>query len=151
NRQGTLDPQSSAARLYNTTQGLVALHALGLRPRHDPLPVFAKILEADYKTLPPYTTSFFPLAYQCWAKKLPADADRKIRALMVPAEDGYLHNHIAATFHMVHYDRLLGKKTQKAVAMLRRTLREQKPDGSWMLNPLARDRHATFDAVFVLH
>ncbi len=29
-------------------------------------------------------------------------------------------------------------------------MREQKPDGSWMLNPLARDRHATFDAVFML-
>ena len=23
-------------------------------------------------------------------------------------------------------------------------------DGSWMLNPAARDRHATFDAMFVL-
>jgi hypothetical protein len=35
--------------------------------------------------------------------------------------------------------------------MLARVLRDQKPDGSWLLNPPARDRHATFDAVFVVH
>jgi len=29
-------------------------------------------------------------------------------------------------------------------------LRDQKPDGSWLLNPPARDRHATFDAMFCL-
>ena len=34
--------------------------------------------------------------------------------------------------------------------MLKRVLRDQKADGSWMLNPPARDRHATFDAVFIL-
>jgi geranylgeranyl transferase type-2 subunit beta len=151
NRRGTLDPQSAAGRLYNTTQGLVALHALGLRPKYDALPVFREILKADYKTLPPYTTSFFPLAYLCSGQDFPDEADRKIRALMLPAKDGYLHNHIAATFHMVHYDRLLGRKTAQAEAMLKRVLREQKPDGSWMLNPPARDRHATFDAVFVLY
>ena len=27
----------------------------------------------------------------------------------------------------------------------------QKPDGSWLLNPPSWDRHACFDAVFVLH
>ena len=34
--------------------------------------------------------------------------------------------------------------------MLRRVLRDQKPDGSWMLNAPARDRHATFDATFIV-
>jgi geranylgeranyl transferase type-2 subunit beta len=34
--------------------------------------------------------------------------------------------------------------------MVKRTLRDQKADGSWLLNAPARDRHATFDAVFVL-
>jgi prenyltransferase beta subunit len=34
--------------------------------------------------------------------------------------------------------------------MVERALRDQKPDGSWLLNPPARDRHATFDAVFAL-
>jgi geranylgeranyl transferase type-2 subunit beta len=151
NRHGTLDPRSAAARLYNTTQGLVALHALGARPKYDPLPVFAEILKADYRKLPPYTTSFFPLAYQAYGKPFPADAERHIRGLMVQAADGYLHNHIAATFHMVHFNRLLGRKTARAGPLLKRILGDQKADGSWLLNPLARDRHATFDAVFVLH
>jgi geranylgeranyl transferase type-2 subunit beta len=150
NKKGTMDPASSAARLYNTTQGLVALHAMGVRPHYNPLPVFSEILKADYKALPPYTTSFFPLAYQAYGESLPKGADRKIRALMVQEEDGYLNNHIATTFHMVHYDRLLGTKTGRAEAMLKRVLREQKSDGSWLLNPPARDRHATFDAAFVL-
>jgi geranylgeranyl transferase type-2 subunit beta len=69
---------------------------------------------------------------------------------MIGADDGYLHEHIAATFHMVHYYRLLNEQTPKAEAIVRRVLREQKPDGSWLLNPPARDRHATFDAVYVL-
>jgi hypothetical protein len=50
NVKGTADPKAAQARLYNTTQGLVALHALGLKPRYDPLPVFEAILEkGDYK------------------------------------------------------------------------------------------------------
>lgn len=150
NERGTADPRSAQARVYNTTQGVVALHALGAAPRHDPLPVFAGVLEEDYKTLAAYTTSFFPLAYLACGKPFPPEADRKIRPLMVPAEDGYLHEHIAATFHMVHYYRLLQEPSPKAEAILRRTLREQKPDGSWLLNTPSRDRHATFDAVFVL-
>jgi geranylgeranyl transferase type-2 subunit beta len=148
--RGTGNPRPSQARLYNTTQGLVALHALGLKPRYDPLPVLAAVLKEDYKTLPAYTTSFFPLAYRAYAKPFPAEEDRKIRALLTQADDGYLHNHIAATFHLVHYYRLMDAATPKADAMLRRVLRDQKADGSWLLNPPARDRHATFDAVFVL-
>jgi geranylgeranyl transferase type-2 subunit beta len=150
NRRGTMDPRSAMARLYNTTQALVALHALGDKPKYDPLPVFTKVLRADYRTLPPYTTSFFPLAYLAAGKPFPAAQDRKMRALMVQAADGYLNNHIAATFHKVHYDRLLGTRTDRAEAIVRRALRDQKADGSWLLNPAARDRHATFDAVFVL-
>jgi hypothetical protein len=34
--------------------------------------------------------------------------------------------------------------------MVARTLRDQKLDGSWLLNPPSRDRHATFDAVVIL-
>ncbi|HEV3263162.1 MAG TPA: prenyltransferase/squalene oxidase repeat-containing protein [Gemmataceae bacterium] len=147
---GTVDPESAQGRVYNTTQGLVALHALGLRPRYDPLPVFALVLKADYRQLPAYSTSFFPLAYQANGQRLPPAPDRKLRATMTQADDGYLNDHIAATFHAVHYYRLLGEKTPKSEAILRRTLRDQKPDGSWLLNPPARDRHATFDAVFVL-
>jgi prenyltransferase beta subunit len=150
NVKGTVDPKSAQGRVYNTTQGLVALHALGAKPRYDPLPVFAAVLEGDYRTLPAYSTSFFPLAYAACGKPFPPEADRKLRATMVQAEDGYLNDHVAATFHAVHYYRLLGVETPKAGPMLARVLRDQKPDGSWLLNPPARDRHATFDACFVL-
>jgi geranylgeranyl transferase type-2 subunit beta len=150
NVKGTVDPKSAQARVYNTTQGIVALHGLGLRPKYDPLPVFAAVLEGDYRTLPAYSSSFFPLAYEACGKRLPADADRKLRATMIQAEDGYLNDHIAATFHAVHYYHLMGQPTPRAEAMLRRVLRDQKHDGSWLLNPPSRDRHATFDAAVVL-
>src|SRR5262245_8251946 len=150
NVKGTVDPASAQARVYNTTQGLVALHGLGVRPKYDPLPVFAGVLEGGYKTLPAYSSSFFPLAYAACGKRLPADADRKLRATLVQADDGYLNDHIAATFHAVHYYKLLGAPTPRAEAMLRRVLRDQKEDGSWLLNPPARDRHATFDAAVIL-
>ncbi len=150
NVAGTVDPDSAQARTYNTTQGLVALHALGAPPRYDPLPVFEEILRADYRTLPPYSTSFFPLAYLCAGKPIPEQADRGIRALMVQDETGYLNDHVAATFHASHYYRLVGEETPKSQEMVARLLRDQKPDGSWLLNLPSRDRHATFDAVFTL-
>jgi geranylgeranyl transferase type-2 subunit beta len=150
NVRGTADPKAAQARLYNTTQGLVALHALGVKPRLNPLPVLEEILNEDYKKFPPYTTSFFPLAYAAYGEPLPINADRKIRALLVQTEDGYMRNHIAATFHLVHYYRLLGQSTPGAQAMLNRVVHDQKPDGSWLLNPPSWDRHACFDAVFVL-
>jgi geranylgeranyl transferase type-2 subunit beta len=150
NVRGTADPKASQARLYNTTQGLVALHALGLRPRYNPIPTLTAILQGDYKKFPLYTTSFFPLAYLAYGQPFPPEQDRKIRALFTQADDGYLQNHIAATFHMVHYFRLLGEPTPKADALLQRVVHDQKPDGSWLLNPPSWDRHAGFDAVFVL-
>ena len=150
NVAGTVDPASPQGRTYNTTQALVALQALGVKPRFDPLPVFEEILKQDYKTLPAYSTSFFPLAYLCAGKPIPEQADRSIRALMVQDDDGYLNNHIAATFHASHYYSLVGETTPKSGPMVARTLRDQKPDGSWLLNLPSRDRHATFDAVFTL-
>jgi geranylgeranyl transferase type-2 subunit beta len=147
---GSADPKSPQARLYNTTQALVALHALGAKPKHDPLPILAAILKEDYKKFPLYTTSFFPLAYQAAGERLPAEEDRKIRALMIQAEDGYVRNHIANSFHLVHYYRLMNEKTPLTDAMLKRVLRDQKADGSWLLNPPSWDVHAGFDAVFVL-
>lgn len=70
---------------------------------------------------------------------------------MVSKEDGFLHDHIAATFHAAHYYRLLGKKTPQSEALLDRAVRDQKPDGSYLLNLPSRDRHATYDAAFTLH
>lgn len=151
NVAGTVDPKSAEGRVYNTTQGIVALKALGLTPRFDPLPVFEEILKQDYKTLPAYSTSFFPLAYLAYGKPIPAEADRRIRATMVQADDGYLHDHIAATFHASHYYRLVGEPTPRAEAIIARMLKDQKPDGSWMLNRPSRDRHATYDGVFTLY
>jgi len=150
NRAGTVDPKSANGRLYNTTQGLVALHGLGAKPRFDPLPVFDDIMTKDYASLPPYTTSFFPLAYATQGKKFPKDYDRKIRALMVQDDDGYMHSHIANTFHLAHYYALMGEPTPKADAIIKRCLKDQNQNGSWLINPPARDRHATFDAVFTL-
>lgn len=147
---GTVDPKSAAGRAYNTTMAVMALRALGEKPRYDPLPVFDAVLTADYKTLPPYMTSFFPLAYLASDKPIPTEADQKLRALMEPGPDGYLHEHVAATFHAAHYYRLTDRETPKAEAMVKRTLLDQKADGSWVRNPPARDRHATFDAVFIL-
>ena len=150
NVQGSGDPQTSQARLYNTTQGVVALRALGVKPRHDPLPVFAAVLKDDYKKLPLYTTSFFPLAYLASGQPIPEIEDRKIRELMVQADDGYVRNHIASTFHLVHYYRLVNDETPQADAIVTRVLRDQKPDGSWQLHQPSWDVHAGFDAVFTL-
>src|SRR5207249_2244408 len=105
---------SAQGRVYNTTQALVALHALGARPRFDPLPVFDDVLKGQHKTLPAYSTSFFPLAFLAHGKPIPPDADKKVKALMVQDEDGYLNNHVAATFHAAHYYRLVGASTPRA-------------------------------------
>jgi hypothetical protein len=150
NEAGTVDPKSAEGRVYNTTQGIVALHALGLKPRYNPLPVFEEILKADYKTLPAYSTSFFPLAYLAYGVPIPAEADRRIKATMVQGSDGYLHDHIAATFHASHYYRLIGEPAPMAEKIAARALRDQKKNGSWLVNMPSRDRHATFDAVFTL-
>ncbi len=128
----------------------VALHALGVKPKYDPLPVFEEILKQDYKTLPAYSTSFFPLAYLCAGRPIPEQADRSIRALMIPDDEGYLNDHVAATFHASHYYSLVGEPTPKAAQIVTRVLRDQNKNGSWLLNLPSRDRHATFDAVFTL-
>jgi hypothetical protein len=150
NVAGTVDPESAEGRCYNTTQALVSLHALGVKPRRDPLGVFEQIAKSEYESLPAYSTSFFPLAYLCCAQPIPPQVDRGIRATMVQASDGYLHDHIAATFHASHYYRLIGETTPLADKIVARILQDQKPDGSWLLNMPSRDRHATFDAVFTL-
>lgn len=150
NVAGTVDPASAAGQAYNTTMALMALRALDVKPGHDPLPVFAAVLKEDYRKLPLYMTSFFPLAYRCVGEPIPPEADRKLKALMGQDEDGYVHDHVASTFHAAHYYRLIGEATPKADKMVARVLRDQKPDGGWMLNMPSRDRHAAFDAAFIL-
>ena len=86
--------------------------------------------------------------------RLGVPSPRKRTAAFAPSwcriETGYSNNHVAATFHASHYYRLVGEETPRAKEMVARILRDQKSDGSWLLNLPARDRHATFDAVFTL-
>ena len=66
--------------LYNTTQGVVGLRALGEEPEIDPIPVIERLLAGDaYKKLPWYTTSFFPLLCAALGKPFPGNWRDKLR------------------------------------------------------------------------
>jgi geranylgeranyl transferase type-2 subunit beta len=152
-RAGKFDPRSDLAVLYNTVQGVVALRALGERPRRNPVKVLDRFFAAEaFKKLPWYTTSFFPLFYAALDEPFPDGYDRALRDLQIRSqkEDGYLGDHVAATFHMAHYFRLIGQPTPKAAEMVRRVLADQKPDGGWNIKAPDWDVHACFDAVFIL-
>ena len=150
---GKMDSKSDAALLYNTVQGVVALRALGERPRIDPSKTLDRFFVGDtFKKLPWYTTSFFPLFYAALDKPFPQQYDEALRAHQVrnQTEDGYLGDHVASAFHMAHYFRLVGQPTPKAKQMVARVLRDQKPDGGWNIKEPSWDVHACFDAVFIL-
>ena len=56
NLAGKHDPASDLAILYNTTQGVVGLRALGAEPEIDPIPSIEQLLAGDaYRKLPWYT------------------------------------------------------------------------------------------------
>jgi geranylgeranyl transferase type-2 subunit beta len=153
NRAGKMDPKSDLAVLYNTVQGIVALRALGQRPRIDPVNVPDRFFSGDsFKKLPWYTTSFFPLFYAALNTPFPEPYDRALRELQVRSqtEDGYLGDHVAATFHMAHYFRLTGRPTPHSEQMVARVLRDQKSDGGWNIKQPDWDVHACFDAVYIL-
>ena len=150
---GKFNPQEDLAVLYNTTQGVVSLRALGAKPKTDPTHVFDRFFEKGaFQKLPWYTTSFFPLVYAALGKPFPAEQREAITRHMVEkqAADGYLDDHVAATFHMAHFFRLIGEPTPRADAMVKRVLRDQKPDGGWHLKAPDWDVHSCFDAVFIL-
>lgn len=153
NLAGKMDPKSDLAVLYNTVQGVVALRALGRRPRIDPTGVTDRFFAGEtFARLPWYTTSFFPLIYAALDQPFPPRYDQLLRAYLIKgqSEDGYVGDHVAATFHMAHYFRLIGQPTPKASQMVARVLREQKPDGGWNIKAPDWDVHACFDAVFIL-
>jgi geranylgeranyl transferase type-2 subunit beta len=153
NLHGKMDPKSDLAILYNTVQGVVALHAFGRHPKIDPEKVMARFFRGEtFSKLPWYTTSFFPLFYAALARPFPIAYDRALREHQIKSqgEDGYLGDHVAATFHMAHYFRLLGQPTPKAALMVKRVLRDQKTDGGWNIKEPDWDVHACFDAVFIL-
>jgi geranylgeranyl transferase type-2 subunit beta len=153
NQGGKMDPKSDLAVLYNTVQGVVALRAFGHHPRLDPASVPDRFFSGDsFKKLPWYTTSFFPLFYAALEKPFPESYDRALRDWQVSSQgaDGYLGDHVAASFHMAHYFRLTGRVTPKSDQMVARVLRDQKPDGGWNIKQPDWDVHACFDAVFIL-
>ena len=153
NRAGKMDPKSDLAILYNTVQGVVALRAFGHHPKIDPTSVPDRFFVNDaFSKLPWYTMSFFPLFYAALGKPFPGRYDEALRGLLVrgQADDGYVGDHVAATFHMAHYFRLIGQPTPKAAQMVARVLRDQKPDGGWNIKQPDWDVHACFDAVFIL-
>jgi geranylgeranyl transferase type-2 subunit beta len=150
---GKMDPKSDLAVLYNTVQGVVALRALGGHPRLEPGKVMDRFFVGEaFKKLPWYTTSFFPLFYAALGRPMPAAYDRALRDWQVAnqAEDGYLGDHVAATFHLAHYFRLAGQPTPKAREIVARVVRDQKADGGWDIKAPDWDVHACFDAVFIL-
>lgn len=153
NLGGKMDPKSDLAVLYNTVQGVVSLRALGTRSRIDPTHVLDRFFgNGVMDKLPWYTTSFFPLFYATLGRPYPQRYDEALRQLQVRSQtaDGYLGDHVAASFHMAHYFRLVGQPTPMAEQMVARVLRDQKADGGWNIKDPAWDVHACFDAVFVL-
>jgi hypothetical protein len=153
NLGGKMNAEENLAILYNTTQGVVALRALGQKPNIDPAPVMKRFFEGDsHKKLPWYTTSFFPLFYAALEQPFPAEYKKALSDYMIAnqTEDGYLQNHIAAAFHMAHFYRLVGEETPRAKQMVQRALKDQKPDGGWNIHEPSWDVHACFDAVYVL-
>ena len=153
NQAGTFYSRSDLAVLHDTVKGVIALRALGHRPQVDPLHVLDRFFVKDaFKKLPWYTTSFFPLFYAALGKPFPERYDQALRAhqLAHQMEDGYLGNHVAGTFHLAHYFRLVGQPIPRANEMVARVLRDQQADGGWQIQSLDSDVHACFDAVFIL-
>jgi len=153
NHGGKMKAGDNLAILYNTTQGVVALRALGQAPHHDPAPVMKRFFEGGaHKELPWYTTSFFPLFYAALGQPFPEAYREAISQHMAANQtpDGYLQNHVAAAFHMAHFYRLVGQETPRAAQMVERTLKDQKPDGGWNIFDPDWDVHACFDAVYIL-
>ncbi|HZO89244.1 MAG TPA: prenyltransferase/squalene oxidase repeat-containing protein [Chthonomonadaceae bacterium] len=153
NLEGSFAPQSDLAVLYNTTQGVVGLRALGERPPISPVGVMDRFFEGNaFQRLPWYTTSFFPLFYAASDAPFPEAYRQALSAHMQAHQtaDGYLGDHVAATFHMAHFFRLVGEPTPRAAEMVERTLRDQAPDGGWHIKAPDWDVHACFDALFIL-
>lgn len=150
---GSMDMSGPLAKLYNTVQSVVALKILGMKPRYDTMPVIEYFFSnEEFKKLPLYTTSFFPLFFSACGVKMPDTMDRILSDYIIreQKDDGYLQDHVAATFHAAHYFRLTGRSVPKATEMVDRVLHDQKDDGSWHLHEPDWDVHACFDALFIL-
>ena len=150
---GNFDPEAPLARLYNTLQSMIILRLLGEKPNYDTMPVIDFFFAGEeFKELPLYTTSFFPLFFFACEKNMPGFIDQRMRDYILETqdEDGYLRDHVASTYHAAHYFRCIGEPSPKAEKMVERVLRDQKEDGSWTLKEPDWDVHACFDALFIL-
>lgn len=150
---GSMDQNAPLAKLYNTLQGIISLRLMGAKPRHDPMSVIDYFFNNDeFKGLPLYSTSFFPLFFTALEQKMPDHINSKMREYLIngQTEDGYIGDHVASTFHAAHYFRLIGEPTPKADVMIDRVIKDQKEDGSWHLWEPEMDVHASFDALFIL-
>src|SRR5690242_2195037 len=153
NREGNLDPKADLAILYNTVQGAVGLRALGEKPRINPVHALDRFfVNGRFRKLPWYTMSFYPLFYAALGAHFPEDHRSAIAAWLKghQAYDGYLGDHVASTFHLVHFFRLIGRPAPRSSAIVARVLHDQRPNGGWQLKPPDWDVHACFDAVFIL-
>lgn len=153
NREGNLDPKADLAILYNTVQGAVGLRALGEKPRINPVHALDRFFEnGRFRKLPWYTMSFYPLFYAALGAHFPEAHKKAIEKWLEShqASDGYLGDHVASTFHLVHFFRLIGRPVPRSSAVVARVLKDQRPNGGWHLKPPDWDVHACFDAVFIL-
>ena len=154
NLAGKHDPASGLGILYNTTQGVVGLRALGAEPEIDPIPSVEQLLAGDaYRKLPWYTTSFFPLLCAALGKPFPRDWRDKLAAAhgaeARPATVTWAITSPRPSTWLT-FIRLIGEPTPRAEAMVARVLRDQKPDGGWNIKEPDWDVHSCFDAVFIL-
>lgn len=153
NREGNLDPKDDLAILYNTVQGAVGLRALGEKPRINPVNALDRFFEnGRFRKLPWYTMSFYPLFYAALGANFPDHHREAIESWLKShqASDGYLGDHVASTFHLVHFFRLIGQPAPRSGAIVVRVVKDQRPNGGWHLKPPDWDVHACFDAVFIL-
>src|SRR5690242_1473910 len=112
NREGNLGPKADLAILYNTVQGTVGLRALGEKPRINPVHALDRFfVNGRFRKLPWYTMSFYPLFYAALGAHFPEDHRSAIASWLEShqASDGYLGDHVASTFHLVHFFRLIGR------------------------------------------
>lgn len=152
NLAGSYDPNSDEAIQYNTVQGVVALRALGKKPKVDPVHVMDRFFQEDrYKKLPIFRASFFPLFYAALGVPFPRAYKLTLKHWLMENQgpDGFVLHQVPSTFHLVHFFRLIGEPTPKGASIVQEILREQQPDGGWVL-PGTPWAHACFDAVFVL-
>lgn len=152
NLQGSYDPKSYLAIQYNTVQGVVALRALGRKPKIDPVHVMDRFFKGEaFKKLPLFRASFFPLFYAALGVPFPPAYKQALKQWLIQSQgpDGFLLKQVPSTFHLVHFFRLIGEPTPKASSIVRQILQEQQPDGGWNI-PNTPAAHACFDAVFVL-